>query len=73
MKDINAIRARLGSISDSSMSKLPKAVQTLLKEDLPRLVEVAEAAIGFVCMGKDTSKMGTPAGLDHLRGAVASL
>ena len=42
MTDLNAIRARLGSISDTSMSKLPKAVQTLLKEDLPSLLEVAE-------------------------------
>jgi hypothetical protein len=48
MTDLNAIRARLGSISDSSMSKLPKAVQTLLKDDLPRLIEVAEAAIACI-------------------------
>lgn len=42
MTDLNSIKARLGSISDTAMSKLPKAVQTLLREDLPRLVEVAE-------------------------------
>ena len=42
MSDLNAIRARLGSISPAALAKLPKAVQTLIKEDLPRLLEVAE-------------------------------
>ena len=43
MTDINAIKARLNSISPTAMSKLPKAVQTLLKEDMPRLIELAYA------------------------------
>lgn len=42
MNDLNAIKARLNSLSPTAISKLPKAVQTLIKEDLPRLVEVAE-------------------------------
>lgn len=50
MTDLNSIRARLGSISDTSMSKLPKAVQTLLREDMPRLVEVAESCIELLSM-----------------------
>lgn len=35
----DAIRARLGSISDKKMQELPKAVQKLLKEDLPSLLQ----------------------------------
>lgn len=44
LTDLNAIKARLGSISDIAMSKLPKAVQTLLQVDLPRLIKIAECA-----------------------------
>lgn len=37
--DLNAVKSRLGSISDSRMALLPHAVQRLLLEDAPRLIE----------------------------------
>ena len=49
MTDLNAIKARLHSISPTAMSKLPKAVQTLLKEDLPRFIRVTGVALRSPC------------------------
>lgn len=37
--DINAIKARLGSISKTKMEKLPLAIQVLLTKDLPELLK----------------------------------
>jgi hypothetical protein len=52
MTDLNAIRARLGSLSPQAIAKLPKAVQTLLKDDLPRLIEVAETGLLVIAESK---------------------
>lgn len=42
---LDDIKARLGSISPARMNEMPKSVQRLLEVDMPRLIEVAEAAI----------------------------
>ena len=61
MSDLNAIKARMHSISPTAMSKLPKAVQTLLKEDLPRLLDVADAGVSF-----RAAKLGSMSGIVRL-------
>ena len=38
MTDINAIKARLGSISREKMESLPPVVQRLLEKDLPDIL-----------------------------------
>lgn len=40
--DINAIKARLGSIAPSMMDTLPPKVQQLLKEDIPALIKLVK-------------------------------
>lgn len=44
MNELNGIKARLGSIAPSKMNELPKSVQRLLEDDMPRLIAIAEAA-----------------------------
>ncbi len=41
---LDAIRARLGSVPPAKLNGLPRSVQRLLEEDLPKLIRVAEAA-----------------------------
>lgn len=65
MNDLNAIRARLGAISPTALAKLPKAVQTLLKEDLPlliRAVDIFEALLKDVghSMYRNQKRQGIP-------------
>lgn len=42
MNELNAIKARLGSISDVSLRHMPAAVQRLLTKDMPYLILIAE-------------------------------
>jgi hypothetical protein len=44
MTDINAIKSRLGSLSISATAALPHAVQKLLIEDMPLLIDIAKEA-----------------------------
>jgi hypothetical protein len=44
MSDINAIKSRLGSLSITATAALPHAVQKLLKDDLPLLIDIAKEA-----------------------------
>lgn len=41
---LNAIDARLHSLAPNKISTLPTAIQKLLKEDVPLLIEIAVAA-----------------------------
>jgi hypothetical protein len=47
VNELNAIKARLGSISDVSLRHMPAAVQRLLTKDMPILIDIAERVEGL--------------------------
>lgn len=48
MTELNAIKARLGSISDTTKRHLPPAVLRLLNEDMPQLIMLVEQFLTII-------------------------
>ena len=62
--DLNAIKARLGSIPDQLMYTFPLCVRKLLNEDLPALIAESEEHRASLAAKEQTVKMGE--GRKHL-------
>ena len=73
MSDLNAIKARLGSISPTTKRHLPPAVLKLLDEDMPILIEVADHAACFIYDSEHTTANVALSAYDRMKIAINRL
>jgi len=61
--NINAIKSRLGSISEARLSGLPLGIQKLLREDLPTLLKSVTCAHTTTSVTEENTRTCTACGL----------